>query len=475
MPSRREIVLALAAVGWWACSGPKPDDRLPGDDGGHGGLGARSGSDASHGTGGDLGGGNAGAGAAGGTEGALGGGNGGTDDADAADTGSGGSEAGACPMTPCPVAAPACRNGACQEIIQIATGVSHTCAVIQDGTVVCWGNNGIGQLGEPPGAARTTPGPSLIGPTNVLQLSAGWEHSCAVTRSGAVWCWGYNSHSQLGRVDQPRTPVEVQTLGGEALQVGCHGDTIDLGRGGFTCALLRTGKVRCWGANTHGQLGNGSLFESSATPADVLGLSGIEQIAVGHSAACALTGTKDVYCWGYNLDGRLATGSRADSVTVPARVIGLSDVKMIDGGKDHFCAVVGTTRRVKCWGSDVGGALGDGPPSGNTSRVVVDTGVEPIKEVRAGSRATCALYSSGDVACWGRNAEAEFGNGTMTSRDSVAERTSLMSPTVSLSFRWGTGCALLATRRVQCWGANQGNVGSGRPNGPALIPEDVLW
>jgi len=181
-----------------------------------------------------------------------------------------------------------------------------------------------------------------------------------------------------------------------------------------------------------------------------------------------------VFCWGNNLEGRLATGSVADYLATPKPVPQLEDVKMIDGGENHFCAVVGLEHSVTCWGSDGGGALGDGSIE-HTSSALVDTGVKPVTEVRAGWRSTCALLYSGDVACWGRNDEGEFGNGTTNSRDSIADRTLLASKANSLSFRWGTGCALLSSGRVQCWGHNQGNVGNGLDRGAVITPEDVLW
>src|SRR5688572_7054663 len=129
---------------------------------------------------------------------------------DAADgTGLGGER---CPAV-CPAATPVCSTGACRAVKRIAPGHTHACALIDDGTVRCWGANDDGRLGDGTKDRRATPGPGLVGVADVVQLATGTDHSCAVTENGSVWCWGSNDHGQLGVPEaNPRLPVRVQGL-----------------------------------------------------------------------------------------------------------------------------------------------------------------------------------------------------------------------------------------------------------------------
>jgi len=188
-------------------------------------------------------------------------------------------------------------------VTAVSVGGYHSCAITGSGGLKCWGSNAYGQLGNSFVTQSTNPldVPGLT--SGVVAVSAGNQHTCAVTASGGVKCWGSNSDGQLGNgtTTQNTTPVDVSGLTSGVTAVSA-GDT-------NTCALMSTGGVKCWGANAWGQLGNGTTTGSS-TPVDVSGLSsGAIVVSVGRYHACALMTNGAVKCWGSNAYGQLGVGT----------------------------------------------------------------------------------------------------------------------------------------------------------------------
>jgi alpha-tubulin suppressor-like RCC1 family protein len=308
--------------------------------------------------------------------------------------------------------------GLTSGVSQIAAGYVFTCALLTNGHVTCWGDNSSGQLGTGDTSPATVPAAVLASPgvelTGVTAIAAGGYHTCALMTDTTVKCWGNDFDGQLGDAGNTDSsvPVTVVTgLGGPALT----GVTAIAGGGYHTCAVVG-GAAMCWGLNEFGQLGNdaGPTFANSNVPVSVSGLaSGVDKVIAGNDHSCALTTGGAVSCWGYNFFGQLGNGGNADS-DVPVAVTGMgSGVNMVAAGYYHTCAL--TTGAVKCWGDDGFGQLGDDTDLAGKN---VPTAVfGPLTGIGAiGSRYdhTCSVTTTGSALCWGPNSDGQLGDGTTT-------------------------------------------------------------
>ncbi len=255
-------------------------------------------------------------------------------------------------------------------VTQITAGGGHTCALVQGGTVKCWGLDYQGQLGsglQVPGASQSTP-TLVVGLSGVTQITAGGYHTCALLLDGTVKCWGYNLYGQLGNgslgtaADRNR-PVVVTGLAGVS----------QITAGKFhTCGLLSGGAVKCWGRNLSGQLGEGLGLPGTdrSAPVIVAGLSGATQIAAGEYHTCALAAGGSMKCWGYNPDGQVGGGATLSGISAPVVVPFVAGVTQITTGWHHTCAIV-SGGAMKCWGSNQFGQYGSGFTGGGTVPVTV--------------------------------------------------------------------------------------------------------
>jgi alpha-tubulin suppressor-like RCC1 family protein len=235
---------------------------------------------------------------------------------------------------------------------RLAAADSHTCA-LGPNFVKCWGSSDQGQSGT----AAEVHSASFVGlPTGMLDLAVGPQHSCAIAPDHTVMCWGYDGSGQLGNVppssDHTPTPVIAKNL-----------SNIDQlsANGAFTCGHVSTdGSVMCWGTNGNGELGNGAMGTTTtmSVPTPVAGLSGTLAVATGSNHACAIKPGGSVVCWGANTRGQLGDGGYIGHNAFVA-VPGLTGVTAIAGSGAATCAVLGDGT-VSCWGNDRDGELGDG-------------------------------------------------------------------------------------------------------------------
>lgn len=350
----------------------------------------------------------------------------------------------------------------------IAAGLAHTCAVGSSGAVFCWGWNAFGQLGDGSQQDRTIATRVTGLPGEVLGLSLGYNHSCALTRQGEAWCWGGNSNGQLGddsRTDRPR-PVQVRGLAEASIR-------IDAGSA-HSCAIGQSGAVRCWGANANGQLGDGSS-QDRLLPVAVRGLSGpAREIAAANLLSCAIVGDGAVECWGgleFALLGDGSVGGRNTAGPVPQMASGYT---RIDGGDFHVCAV-DAAGAVRCFGDSLSGQLGGAGIEERFDTVQVIGLLPEVRGLSAGGRHSCAHNRFGFVQCWGLNTDGQLGNGKATLRlvpTPVDDPGRNYAQVAAGSFH---SCGLTRQGGVRCWGGNsQQQLGNGDDPLPLrLTPVDV--
>jgi alpha-tubulin suppressor-like RCC1 family protein len=393
------------------------------------------------------------------------------------------------------------RVAGVEGVVEIAAGQAHTCARLRDGSLSCWGDNAAGQLGAElaiqPGSADPASPQIAWRPVPVTAVSttiavrAGARHTCAVLPDESVVCFGDANQGRLGRIaDGPAAVTGVQQV-------------LDLAVGaGFSCALERDATVRCWGEDGHGQLGaGGAIWRARPSPVPVLENTGavaargqatcvlragevacfgkgaegalggrdnddqpsptpvripagVVEIATGAAGGCARTLDRQIWCWGHGVGA------------APALRSGISAADGITVGRAHACAL--SRGRVLCWGENRDGQLGQPVSATDT---VLDPAAVPLSavvvEVAAGDDHTCARGEAGQIFCWGRGDEGQLGGGVGSV---VPIAVALPEPARALSAGAAHTCALLASGQVACWGRNRDGQLGGSSGAPVTAP-----
>ena len=307
----------------------------------------------------------------------------------------------------------------------ISAGGTHTCALTTSAGLKCWGFNGSGELGNNTTTSSAVPVDVSGLTSGAAAVSAGESHTCGLTTTGGAKCWGFNAFGQLGdnSTTSRKIPVDVSGLTSGVAKVSAGGN--------HSCAVTTTGGAKCWGFNAFGELGD-NTNTNRKIPVNVFGLtSGVAAISAGGTHTCALTTTGGVKCWGDNAAGELGNGSNINS-KIPVDVTGLtSGVAAVSAGTDHTCALT-TTGGVKCWGSDVSGELGDGTNTDSNVPVDVSGLSSGVTAVSAGTDHTGALAALGALKCWGSNASGQLGDGTTTDRNLAVDTLGFTVTRISL-------------------------------------------
>ena len=358
------------------------------------------------------------------------------------------------------------------DAIDIAAGLFHVCAVHTTGEVSCWGAGYFGQLGTNEGIddGYSAAPVKASGISDAVAVSAGFNHACALHQTGEVTCWGSNIAGQLGN-GQPignldsATPVAVVGLSAGS-EAGVSDIAYDIAAGVSHSCTLKEGKVLCWGNNLHGQLGNGEsgVAANSSVPVEAQGIADAVAVGAGWEHTCAVHATGEVSCWGDDSSGELGNGVTVDSIPVPVKVIRLDDAVDVSAGHWHTCALR-STGEVSCWGRNHDGQLGNDDMGVDSAVPVSVRGISDAVSISANGEHTCAVHATGEVSCWGDNWEGELGNGESgpNIQSAVPVKVSGVSDAVAVASGFDHTCALREGGKVSCWGSNEfAQIGNGR-------------
>jgi cysteine-rich repeat protein len=295
---------------------------------------------------------------------------------------------------------------------RVSCGQSHTCSLRTDGSLSCWGNNTSGQLGNP--LLSTTSGKLQTEVTGGpwLAVGAGSYQTCAIKQDGTLWCWGDNTNGQLGDGTLDTQLAPAQVTGAGAGTVFSHVSTNFL----HTCATTSEGFIWCWGLNSNAQTGD--LINSYHISPVQVGGAGWVDVSTGMYHTCAVKDDNTLWCWGGNANGQLGTASipigQGSQSAVPVQLDGV-DWKSVSSGQNHVCAVK-LDNSLWCWGDNTYGQLGTGNP--NASNVPMNVVVPGVlwSMVATDVHHTCAVDTDGIVWCWGANTNGQLGIGNTDPR-----------------------------------------------------------
>jgi alpha-tubulin suppressor-like RCC1 family protein len=290
------------------------------------------------------------------------------------------------------------------DVMAVATGGGHTCAIKLGGFLWCWGRNNYGQLGIGSTTDKLTP--TVVPAETFTTITLGPNFSCGIRTSGAVACWGLNSSGQVGLSgNNQHSPYTVGAVTG-AIAVGCGGQ--------HACAVNSSGAGFCWGVDYIGQLADGTT--SNSYPHQVA-INSAANLGLGENHTCYLSSSAGMYCAGENISGQLGMGTNS-SQTSPVAVSGMVNSTLaIDAGFNTTCAVK-TDGSVRCWGLNDHGQLGNGTLSSSNIPAQVTGLSSGFTVVRVGKYHACALSESGYLMCWGENENGQLGDGTTTDHPS---------------------------------------------------------
>jgi alpha-tubulin suppressor-like RCC1 family protein/Tol biopolymer transport system component len=357
-------------------------------------------------------------------------------------------------------------SGLTSGIAKVAAGNFASCALTTGGAVKCWGANSQSSLGDGTDLFRLTPVDVVGLQSGVRLLVTGNEFGCVITAARRAKCWGANYDGRLGNGETLNSNVPVDVVGlGDV-------DVLGLAVGNaHACALLQGGAVKCWGSNEYGQLGDASLVDRR-TAVDVAGLGpGVTAITAGYAHTCAIVANGGLKCWGANTAGQLGDGGTGGRST-PVDVVGLSSgVLAVGAGEQHTCVIV-TGGAVKCWGFNFYGTiLGDESTVDRSVPGDVPALRSGVVQIALGGYETCVRLVDGSMQCWGNTA---MGDNTELARPLPTQVAGLETGVSDIDVGFGGQICAVVNGAAKCWIENAfGQLGDGTTHG-VPFPQTVL-
>ena len=358
-----------------------------------------------------------------------------------------------------------------EGLLDVEIGFRVGCVIDSAYRLYCWGDNTFGQLGEPQivsGSPTFNPPKEIDSTQQWLQVALGGGHSCALSASSELFCWGDNSFGQLG----------IGVLGGEKtvpqkVKNPSGWKFVDSGGGRHTCAISRNGELHCWGKNPDGRLGDGTnLDRLEPTPVNDLGT--WETVSIGMTHSCGIKMDRSLWCWGSGMRGQLGLGSLSNK-SVPVKV-GNQTWNRVSAGFEHTCAIT-TENKLYCWGRNDWRQAGSGDQADKLVPFQVSNSSN-WSDVSVGGHHACAENNAGDIYCWGNDSSGQLGrlsqldltepvlvNNEVTWKDVMASDTS--------------SCAMSSFGELYCWGAREYGMPNSEVGGyvlePTRIGDDSDW
>ncbi len=330
-------------------------------------------------------------------------------------------------------------------ITKISAGAFHSLGLKSDGTVLAWGRDNQGQLGDGFGLDdKPTPVP-VSGAIGIIAVAAGGYHSLALKSDGTVLAWGSDARGQLGNnaaLDDKPTPVPV--LGATNI--------IAISAGYFhSLALKSDGTMLAWGWSGGGQIGDGSVNTAISTPVPVLGATGIIAISAGGQHSLALKSDNTVLAWGVDSKGQLGDDAALNHKTTPVPVLGLTAITAISAGGDHSLARK-SDGTMLAWGSDDYGQLGDDATLVYKPTPVSISGTTSIAAISAGAEISLALKSDNTVFAWGQDDKGQLGNDVTLANNPIPVSVSSATSISAISAGGYHSLALKSDGKMLAWG-----------------------
>ncbi|MBN1114783.1 MAG: hypothetical protein JXA66_05545, partial [Oligoflexia bacterium] len=338
--------------------------------------------------------------------------------------------------------------------VKIAAGLAHSCAILEDRTVECWGNNTYWQIGN------FTVQDGISGPEKVLvsetgeiplegviDIAAGYYHTCALIIDGTIKCWGDNMFGQTGNgsPDYYNCATNVEDIDNAV--------SMDA-KGYHTCAALADKTVKCWGANYFYQLGNSEMYQSEE-PVQVEGIDSATGVGLGEEYSCAILEDGTAKCWGSNINGTLGHDTSPNDLSpIPVQIDGVSNIFDVSGGYFHSCVL--NDDKVGCFGTNYYGQLGTPAIEFSYSPVFItkeDGSIfDNVTKIHSGDIHVCAS-SNNEVFCWGDNSLGQLGDINYQTTSNIPVKPVGLDKISDFTVGYYHSCAV-SYGAVLCWGLN---------------------